>query len=48
MTAAGGLRHIASVFRVADLAGAIALYRDALGVELEAPRGVQTPRVSSG
>ncbi len=35
MTAAGGLRHIAPVFRVADLAGAIAFYRDALGFELE-------------
>jgi catechol 2,3-dioxygenase-like lactoylglutathione lyase family enzyme len=48
MTAAGGLRPIAPVFRVADLAGAIALYRDALGFELEGARGVQAPQVSSG
>jgi catechol 2,3-dioxygenase-like lactoylglutathione lyase family enzyme len=36
VTAAGpGLRHIAPVFRVADLARSIAFYRDALGFELE-------------
>ena len=36
MTAAGpGLRHIAPVFRIADLARSIAFYRDALGFELE-------------
>lgn len=35
MTAGGALRHIAPVFRVADLARSIAFYRDVLGFELE-------------
>ena len=35
MTAGGALRHIAPVFRVADLARSIRFYRDALGFELE-------------
>ena len=35
MAAGGALRHVAPVFRVVDLARAIAFYRDALGFELE-------------